>query len=203
MHHCVQRANWWIWGGGYCCSVLSATFTKLADRVLGTVPDWQTTGQLTPSTGEAGLGHRARLETSNVPFMGHKKTSASLLTTVSPAVLSLHPHPSKAHLSVRKGRQGEGQHRYKQKASCFGWKQKEMQRRKTLPFLFFFLPRPLPSCCSTSERCVLEALSFPVSSPVASGWFCDWSWMDGCRRTGKGGPSERGPADGPRTCRRT
>lgn len=70
-----------------------ATLTKLAGRELGMVPGRHTTGQLTPTTGEAGLGHRARLETSNVPFMSHKKTSASLCCTVSLAVLFLHSPP--------------------------------------------------------------------------------------------------------------
>lgn len=51
----------------------AASLTKLAGRGLGMVPDRQTTGQLTLTTGEAGLGHRARLETSNVPFMSNKK----------------------------------------------------------------------------------------------------------------------------------
>lgn len=55
----------------------AASLTKLAGRGLGMVPDRQTTGQLTLTTGEAGLGHRARLETSNVPFMSHKKKDIS------------------------------------------------------------------------------------------------------------------------------
>lgn len=76
-----------------------ATLTKLAGRELGMVPGRHTTGQLTPTTGEAGLGLRARLETSNVPFMSHKKTSASLCCTVSqssfctpPLLLLVKPH---------------------------------------------------------------------------------------------------------------
>lgn len=35
----------------------AATLTKLLGRELGTLPDRHTTDQLTPATGEAGVGH--------------------------------------------------------------------------------------------------------------------------------------------------
>lgn len=65
-----------------------------------------------------------------------------------------------------------------------------------------FNPWLLLSCCATSERCVCGALPFSGCGSVVSGWCCDWSWIDSCRRTGKAGPPERGQVDGPHTCRR-
>lgn len=83
---------------------LAAKLTKLAGRELGTRPDRHTTGQLTPTTGEAGRGHRARLETSNVPFMSHKKKLSITPAHGEPGhPLSPPPPPPfscKAHLSV-------------------------------------------------------------------------------------------------------
>lgn len=117
--------------------------------------------------------------------------------TCSPSPLPSLSSPSEWEKRKAGGRR-EGQHRYKQKASCLRWKQKEMQRRKTLSFL----QTPFLLSFVKWKMCV-EALPFPVSGPVASGWCCDWSWMDGCRRTGKEGPHEKGQADGPSTCRRT
>lgn len=61
--------------------MLSSELTKWCVRELGMDPNSQTTGQLTPTTGEAGLGHHARLEISNVPFMSHKDLSITLFTT--------------------------------------------------------------------------------------------------------------------------
>lgn len=58
---------------GYTRTPPTPPHPKLAGGELGTVPGSQTTGQLTPTTGEAGLGHRARLETSDVPFIEPQK----------------------------------------------------------------------------------------------------------------------------------
>lgn len=116
-----------------------ATLTKLAGRELGMVPGRHTTGQLTPTTGEAGLGLRARLETSNVPFMSHKKTSASLCCTVSLAVLFLHSPltaPCKAASEVGCGVKGGGRTAPLQTESKLFMMKAEGDAKEEEPFFF-------------------------------------------------------------------
>lgn len=100
----------------------AATPAKLPGRELSTAPQQQTTSQLTPPAGEA--GQQARQKTSNVPFMGLKKTTWPVYHSAARlVVLFLPSHRFLLGIKGRRGR-GEGQQHHKQKESCLRWKQR-------------------------------------------------------------------------------
>lgn len=157
----------------------AATLTKWVGRELGTVPDRHTTDQLTPATGEAGLGHRARLETSNVPFISHKKTSASLHCTVSVDVLV-----KPIWAGEKEGRGKRGRTALLQTESKLFTMKAEGDAEEEDPF---FLSQPLISCRSTSERCVWRRFPSPPAvrwRPAGAVIEAEWMVADGQEREG-------------------
>lgn len=189
--------NWWFWGRGHCCSVLCGYANQIGRR-----------RELGHSSRRGGRNNRPIDSQPQVklawgteqgwkPQMCHswatKKTSGSLHGTSEPGrplfalPTTLHPLLVKSPSETEKrkaGGRGEGQHRYKQKASCLWWKQKETQRRKTLSFC----PSRLFSCRSTSERCVRSRFPSPASGPggvpVGAAIEAEWTAADGQEREG-------------------
>lgn len=176
--------------------VLVAAFGELwapPGRELSRAPEQQTTSQLTPPAGEA--GQQTRQKTSNVPFMGLEKPPGSVYRSASGRPLSA-LGPIRPGNKRKAGERGEGQQRHKQTESCLRWKQRCGGRG---PFI-----SPLVALVASRNKwkmCV-GVLPFSGCGSVVSGWCCDWSWIDSCRRPGKAGPPEKGQVDAPHTCSR-
>lgn len=105
------------------------------------------------------------------------------------------PPPCKAHLSGRKGRQGE-----EGKDSTVTHRKQvvhDESRRRCRGGRPFLSSPAAPLLSLNKWKMYVEALPFPASGPVASGWCCDWSWMDRLQTDRKGRAPWKGPGGWP------